>query len=129
MSDGELILTWFTGMTLLFAFVLLAVILIPTIIATWKIYVKAGKPGWYSIIPFYRSWVMYDFIFGNGLYMLLTFVPVINVLVIWVTYYKMARVFGQSELMGIINMFFYPVGIWILGFGKAQYEGPTELFS
>lgn len=37
----------------------LAVILIFSIIVMWKIFVKAGEPGWTALIPFYRwyKWI------------------------------------------------------------------------
>ena len=30
------------------------------IVSMWKVYVKAGKPGWAAIVPFYNSWVLVE---------------------------------------------------------------------
>lgn len=32
----------------------------------WKIFVKAGKPGWYSAVPFLNTYKMAEITFGNG---------------------------------------------------------------
>ena len=29
-------------------------------IAQWKVFEKAGKPGWAAIIPFYNTWVLFE---------------------------------------------------------------------
>lgn len=36
----------------------LALYIVPSIISTWKLYEKAGQPGWSSIIPYYSTYVM-----------------------------------------------------------------------
>ena len=36
------------------------------IVAMWKIFQKAGKPGWAAIVPFYNSYVMYEITWGSG---------------------------------------------------------------
>jgi len=47
----------------LFVFLLVACILL--IVTNWKIFSKAGKPGWASLIPFYNIYIMSDIAFGN----------------------------------------------------------------
>lgn len=39
-------------------FLVIALISIPTIVGMWKVFTKAGQPGWAAIIPFYNVWVM-----------------------------------------------------------------------
>lgn len=36
------------------------------IVAGWKIFEKAGQPGWASIVPFYNSYIRYKIFWGNG---------------------------------------------------------------
>ena len=40
----------------IFAFVIAAVWYVLQVIAYWKIFTKAGKPGWHSIIPLLHNW-------------------------------------------------------------------------
>ena len=51
------------------------------IIAHWKIFTKAGKPGWASLIPIYNLYVLLKIIGKRGWYMLWLFVPIINIIV------------------------------------------------
>ena len=38
-------------------FFIILVLVVLQIVANWKIYTKAGKPGWASIIPIYNQYV------------------------------------------------------------------------
>ena len=60
MSEGQGFLPLFGGMTLfLMGFVVIAFAVgILQIIATWKLYRKAGEKGWAAIVPFYNLYVM-----------------------------------------------------------------------
>lgn len=58
----------FGGMMIfLIAFVVIAIAVgILQIIATWKLYRKAGEKGWAAIVPFYNLYVMVKIAWGNG---------------------------------------------------------------
>ena len=95
------------------------------IIAHWKIYEKAGKPGWAAIIPIYNAIVLLEIVGKPVWWIILFFIPCVNIVfLIWVTN-LLSKSFGQSEgftvgllLLGVV---FYP----ILGFGNYQYLGPS----
>lgn len=97
---------------------------IVAIVAHWKIYTKAGQPGWAAIIPIYNIYVMLKIVGKPWWWLLLMFIPLVNIIfAIWMTN-MLSKSFGKDEgftvgllLLGII---FYP----ILGFGKAKYLGP-----
>ena len=38
------------------AFLMFAIVIIE-LIAAWKLFTKAGRPGWAAIVPFYNAWV------------------------------------------------------------------------
>ena len=94
------------------------------IIAMWKIFVKAGKPGWAYLIPFYNTYCLYDIAWGNGWLFLLGFVPCVNFVVMIMVYIKLAKAFGKGTGFGIGLLFLAPIFISILGFGDAEYIGP-----
>ena len=102
----------------------LALILLP-IIAMWKIFMKAGKPGWACIIPIYNIIVLLEIV-GKPLWWIFLFlIPGVNLVFgIW-TINLLSKSFGQSEgfTVGLILLpiIFYP----ILGFGDAAYKGPS----
>jgi hypothetical protein len=102
----------------------LAVIVIE-IIAGWKIFEKAGQPGWASIIPIYSTYVMLKIV-GKPTWWLamICLVPIANIVyAIWLVN-MLSKSFGKDEgftvgllLLGIV---FWP----ILGFGDSKYIGP-----
>lgn len=95
------------------------------IIAQWKIYQKAGKPGWASIVPIYNTIVLLEIVGKPWWWLLLMFIPVVNIVfLIWMTN-LLSKSFGKDEgfTVGLIllSIVFYP----ILGFGSAEYQGPA----
>lgn len=99
-------------------------ILVLIIVGTWKVFVKAGKPGWASLIPFYSQYCLFDIACGNGWFFLLMFVPCVNFFALIYAYIKLAQAFGKGTGYGIAMFFFGFVLIPMLGFGDAQYVGP-----
>lgn len=102
--------------------VVLAVIFIA---AQWRIYEKAGKPGWAVIIPFYNFIVLLEIVGKPWWWLLLLFIPVVNFIIgIWVIN-LLSKSFGQNEgfTLGLIflSIIFYPM----LGFGNYEYKGPA----
>ncbi len=123
-------------------FVILYVVFILVLYAVtaaglWKMYAKAGKPGWAAIIPLYNWWVWVDII-GRPRWwfwvvlasVLLSWIPLVGIalsIAVAVLYLlgclDMAKCFGRGGGTG--------VGLWILpfvfapllGFGSAQFEG------
>lgn len=95
------------------------------IISHWKIYEKAGKPGWAAIIPIYNVIVLLEIIGKPVWWILLLLIPCVNIVfAVWMTN-LLSKSFGQSEgftvgllLLGVV---FYPV----LAFGNYQYLGPS----
>ena len=95
------------------------------IIANWKIYKKAGKPGWASIIPIYNTIVLLEIIGKPWWWLLLLLIPCVNIVfAIWIIN-LLSKSFGQSEgfTVGLLLLpfIFYP----ILAFGNYQYLGPA----
>lgn len=128
-SDVNSFLGVFLGI-LLVAFLIALVAVILMIIATWKIYKKAGKPGWAALVPFYKEYVLAEITWGNGWFFLITFaavIPVIggiSVIVFTIlTYIKLAKSFGKDGGFAVGLIFLNPVFIAILGFDKSQYLG------
>ncbi len=110
----------FSLIILLFA----ATILI--IIAKWRVFEKAGQPGWASIIPYFNFFIMLKIVNKPLWWIFWLFVPGANVVVgIWVTN-LLAKSFGKNEgfTLGLIILpfIFYPV----LGFGNASFQGKAE---
>lgn len=104
--------------------VLYAAIIIFIIASIWKVFEKAGQPGWAAIIPIYNLYIMTKIGGKPGYWTLLCLVPIVNIVILIWLYNMISKSFGKEEgftagliLLGFI---FWP----ILGFGKAKYLGP-----
>lgn len=102
------------------------VVAIIGIIALWKIFVKAGRPGWAAVVPVYNSWVLFELVGYPGWWSLLSFVPFISffpAVMTFVAYYKIAKLFGKSDGFAICNVLFPYVTLPILAFGSSTFQG------
>ena len=97
-----------------------------TIIAMWKIFTKAGKPGWASIVPIYNLYVLFEITGMNGWMFLLLLVPIANIVVSIMLYIKLAKSFGKGVGFGIGLLLLNTIFTLILGFGSAEYVGTQE---
>lgn len=91
------------------------------IVAMWKLFKKAGRPGWASIIPVYNYIVLIQVAEAPMWYLALVFL--VTPVGLLMTYIKVAEKFGKSAGFGILIWFFPFVGLPILAFGKSQYLG------
>lgn len=112
-----------SGVSAVYAILSLAISVL-TLVAMWKLFVKAGKAGWKCLIPFYNTYCLYDIAWGNGWLFLLMFVPCVNVVVGIMMLFKLAKAFGQGTGFGFGLLFLNTIFILILGFGSAEYVGP-----
>jgi hypothetical protein len=97
--------------------------LVVIIVGMWKVFEKAGQPGWASIIPFYNSYVLTCEIAKKEiLWFVLLFIPFVNIVAAILICIEVARKFGRSEAFGIGLAFLGAIFFPILGFGDAQYE-------
>lgn len=112
-----------SGVSAVYAILSLAISVL-TLIAMWKLFVKAGRAGWKCLIPFYNTYCLYDIAWGNGWLFLLMFVPCVNVVVGIMMLFKLAKAFGQGTGFGFGLLFLNTIFILILGFGSAEYVGP-----
>ena len=49
----------------LFMLLLLLAVVIVTLVSKWKVYVKLGMPGWYSLVPILSDRKLYEHVRGN----------------------------------------------------------------
>lgn len=102
-------------------FVYLA-ILIVIIAGMWKVFEKAGQPGWAAIVPFYNLYVLTQIAGREILWFILLLIPLVNFIAGFLVSLDIARKFGQSTLFGV-GLFFLPFIFYpMLGFGSAQYN-------
>jgi hypothetical protein len=101
------------------------VLIVSIIVSMWKIFTKAGKPGWAAIVPIYNIIVLQEIVGKPAWWIILYFIPLVNlVIAVWTTN-LLSKSFGNSEgfTLGLLFLpfVFYPV----LAFGNSSYHGPV----
>lgn len=123
-----------------------------TALASWRVFLKAGVPGWKALIPIYREYNIFRIAWKEKQFFIYIVVVIVysvmevitqraGVLSIWgtvgavlnlvVIYYEvmvkiyLARSFGRSRGFGLFLYFLEPVAISALGFGTDVYGGPA----
>ena len=95
------------------------------IVTMWKIFTKAGKPGWASIIPIYNVFVMLDIAGKPAWWFLLFLIPFVNLIVSILVIAGIAANFGKGGGF-VVGMILLPIVFYpILAFGSAQYSKPA----
>lgn len=91
-------------------------------VVAWRIFVKAGKPGLATLVPVHNLVVALE-IAGRPLWWIfLTFVPLLNILVLVVLAFDFAARFGKGRLFGLGILFLGFVFLPVLAFGGSTYR-------
>lgn len=98
-----------------------------SIIAFWRVFEKAGKPGWAAIIPIYNLYIILKIANRPGWWLVLYIIPIVNVIIHLIVAIDVAKAFGKSTVFGVIGLWLFNlIGFLILGFGNATYKGLPE---
>jgi hypothetical protein len=98
------------------------------IIVMWRVFKKAGRPGWAAIIPIYNTWVLFEISGKPGWWVLLSFIPFVGSLVLLVLYIiamlELAKRFSKSTVFAVFGLIIFSfIGFIMLAFGDAKYKG------
>ena len=102
------------------------VILIVLIVANWKLFAKAGQPGWASIIPIYNLVILLQIV-GRPTWWIaaILFCPPVGLVFSVIMMVDLAKSFGKGGGFAagliLLGFIFFP----ILAFGSSQYQGPA----
>jgi hypothetical protein len=102
------------------------VIAIISIVSLWKVFVKAGKPGWGAVIPFYNLYLLLVLAGKPWWWIILFFVPIVNLVIAFLAMLAWARTFGKSTGFAVglyfLGFIFFP----ILAFDDSTYSPPGD---
>lgn len=80
-------------------------------LGTWKLYQKAGRKPWEAIVPIYNAIVLMQIINRPKWWVILLFIPVINLIIFPVVWVETARSFGRNSttdtVLSIVTFGFY----------------------
>jgi hypothetical protein len=98
-------------------------ILVFEIAAYWKVFVKAGRPGWAALIPIYNIYVLVKIAGRPGWWVILYFIPIVSFIIGIIVGVDVARNFGRGSGFGVGLALLAPIFFPILGFGSSTYVG------
>lgn len=94
------------------------------IVSAWKVFTKAGQPGWAAIVPIYNFIVLLKIAGKPWWWIIGMLIPFLNFVVLILVAVSLAKVFGKGIGFAIglilLSFVFYP----ILAFGDATYTAP-----
>ena len=80
-------------------------------IGTWKLYIKAGRKSWEAFVPVYNGIVLMQIINRPKYWILLLFIPVINLFLFPIIWIETLRTFGKKStldmVLGVVTLGFY----------------------
>lgn len=94
--------------------------------AVWRIFAKAGEPGWCALIPIVNTWKEFKIVTGSGWKMFFMLIPLFNIIYAFVFLWKFSKAFGHGLGMFLLLLFCSPLALLILGFGRSRYYGPRR---
>lgn len=103
----------FTLFMLAFAVVMIA--------AMWKVFTKAGKPGWAAIVPIYNLIVLLEIVRKPMWWIVMLLIPIVSLIFAILLYVELAKAFGKGGGFAAGLILLAPIFFPILGFGSAQY--------
>ncbi|NLK79111.1 MAG: hypothetical protein GX281_00055 [Bacteroidales bacterium] len=95
------------------------------VVSYWLLFKKADKPGWACLIPVYNTLVMLQVVGKPWWWILLLFIPLVNIVfTIWM-YNLLSKSFGKRADFTVGLLLLPWIFLPILGLGKSTYTGPA----
>jgi len=92
------------------------------IASMWKVFAKAGEPGWAILVPIYNLLTLLKVAGKPGWWFILFLIPGLNTIIGILVAIELAKKFGQGTGFGLglvfLPMIFYPM----LAFGSSTYQ-------
>ncbi len=90
-------------------------------ICYWKIFTKAGQPGWAIFVPFYSFFVMLKIVNKPFWWFFLLLIPVVNLVILLIMVHRLSLSFGKSAGFTLGLIFISIVFVPILAFDNSVY--------
>lgn len=97
-------------------YLIFAILLVLIHIGLWKLFVKAGRAGWESLIPLYREHIISHKVTGRPIWWLaLLLIPIVNIFIFFGLYLDLVKSFGKRrfwEYSATILLPFVVLPLW-----------------
>lgn len=111
-----------------FATVVILPVLILWSVVLWKVFEKAGNPGWMGILPILNLYVLVKMAGKPGWWVLLYLIPIVGLVIYVIVAIEISKNFSQSPWFAVGLIFFSLIFYAVLGFGSAKWQGPGPAF-
>jgi hypothetical protein len=102
-------------------------IVIAFCVASWKVFTKAGHPGWAIFVPIYNLIVMLKIAGKPGWWVIGMLIPLVNIAVAIIMNLEIAKRFGKGTGFAVGLILLTPIFWLILGFGDSEYSEPSPV--
>lgn len=92
-----------------------------SVIVHWKVYEKAGQPGWAVIVPFYNLLIFLKIINKPWWWFLMFFIPVVNIVFGIIAVHRLSRSFGKDGGFTVGLIFLNIIFLAIMAFDNSTY--------
>ncbi|WP_118193929.1 signal peptidase I [Albibacterium indicum] len=97
------------------SYVICIILLVLVHFGLWKMFVKAGRPGWESLIPFYREYIIAQLTGRPAWWLILLLIPIVNIFIAITIYVDFVKSFGKRSFLehaGTILLPFVVFPLW-----------------
>ena len=96
------------------------------IVAYWRVFSKAGQPGWAIFIPIYSTIVLLRVAGKPWWWLFLFLIPLVDIVIAILVYAGVAANYGKGAGFTVGLIFLPYIFIPILGYGGAVYQAPVS---
>lgn len=118
---------------IIFVGLLSMILAVFAIITMWKLFQKAGRPGWAAIVPVYNFWVLFEISGKPGWWALIglagiipflgPFVSIAYFVLYVIAMLELAKRFGKDTTFAVVGLILFSIiGMAMLAFGDAKYQ-------
>jgi hypothetical protein len=93
----------------------------------WRVFEKAGKPGWAALVPIYNLWLLVEIVKKPVLWFIMLLIPCVGAVFYILLCIELAKAFGKTAGYGVGLALLGPIFFPMLGLGDAVYTPPADL--
>lgn len=96
-------------------YVICFIILVLIHFGLWKMFIKAGRPGWEALIPFYREYIITKLTGRQSWWVILLIIPILNIFIGITLYIDFVKSFGKRSFLdhaGTVLLPFVVFPLW-----------------
>lgn len=97
-----------------------------SIVGLWRLFEKAGKPGWAALVPFYNLMVLLELLDHSAWWLLLLLLPLVGLIAWLILCADLAAAFGRGTWYAVGLCFVPGVFLPLLGLDGSHYRRPLR---